>query len=271
MAELLENHGSAVLGIAAAPFISVIIPAHNEEKFLARTLTALARQTYPSFETIVVANGCSDGTEAVAQGKCDQLYSLEERSLGRARNLGAQKARGQILLFLDADTLLPPDALKFVARQFTRRYSTGTLKGLPDKRRIAYRLIYACKNFLHRFKLHHGSSGVILVWRDWFLQAGGFDENLYLRENSALMKRLRRFGKYKYISCVPAVTSMRRYDQKGVPEMVWLWLKVWYLSNFSDLSNRTYELMERKPRKGRNRSIRVGLGRKYEMETRPLI
>jgi hypothetical protein len=64
-----------------------------------------------------------------------------------------------------------------------------------------------------------------------------------LRENSDLMKKLRRFGRYRYIRSAPAVTSMRRYDKTGTAEMVLLWLKVWVLSNFSDIRNQTYEGM----------------------------
>ena len=72
---------------------------------------------------------------------------------------------------------------------------------------------------------------------------GGFDNELYLRENSDLMKKLRQFGSYKYISRTPAITSMRRYEKTGTAEMVLLWLKVWVLSNCSDIRNKTYEGM----------------------------
>jgi glycosyltransferase involved in cell wall biosynthesis len=224
-------------------FISVIIPAHNEEEFLPATLEALRKQTYPSFEIIVVTNGCTDRTADVVRGKCDQLYELEKRGLGPARNLGGEKARGDLLLFLDADTLLEPGALTTIAAHFTRRHASGTLKGCPDTARPSYKMIYFFKNLIHKTHAHHGSSGVILCWRDQFRAVGGFDNDLYLRENSDLMKKLRRFGSYTYIRATPAVTSMRRYDKAGVGEMLLLWLKVWVLSNFSDIRHQTYEGM----------------------------
>jgi glycosyltransferase involved in cell wall biosynthesis len=225
------------------PSISIIIPAHNEAEFLPGTLDALKRQTYRNFETIVVTNGCTDNTAEAVRGKCDQLYELEERGLGPARNLGAQKARGNLLMFLDADTVLEPDALEVIARQFKPHHSAGTLRGVPDQERLSYKLIYFLKNFVHKTRAHHGSSGVILCWKDHFHAVGGFDNELYLRENSDLMKKLRQFGSYKYISRTPAITSMRRYEKTGTAEMVLLWLKVWVLSNFSDIRNRTYEAM----------------------------
>jgi glycosyltransferase involved in cell wall biosynthesis len=227
------------------PYISVVIPAHNEEEFLPETLDALKKQTYRGFETIVVTNGCTDRTAEVVRGKCDQLYELDERGLGPARNLGAAKARGNLLLFLDADTLLEPTALHTIARKFKRHHSAGTLRGEPDRAKSSYKLIYFLKNFVHKTHAHHGSSGVILCWKDHFDAVGGFDNELYLRENSDLMKKLRQFGSYKYISQTPAITSMRRYEKTGTSEMVLLWLKVWVLSNFSDIRNQTYEGMAR--------------------------
>jgi len=235
---------------SSPPFISIVIPAHNEEEFLPATLNALKKQNYRHFETIVVTNGCTDRTADAVRGKCDQLYELEERGLGPARNLGAAKARGNLLLFLDADTILEPNALQIIARKFKRHHSAGTLRGVPDYDKASYKVIYFLKNFVHKSHAHHGSSGVILCWKDHFDAVGGFDNELYLRENSDLMKKLRQFGSYKYISSTPAITSMRRYEKTGTSEMVLLWLKVWVLSNFSDIRNQTYEGMTSGTRPG---------------------
>ena len=149
----------------ALPAISVIIPAHNEEEVLPRTLEALDRQCYRNFETVVVTNGCTDRTAEVVRGKCDQLYELEERGLGPARNLGAARAKGELLMFLDADTILEPTAMEIVARKFTRRCAAGTLRGVPEPAKPSYKMIYFLKNFVHHTHIHHGSSGVILCWK----------------------------------------------------------------------------------------------------------
>jgi glycosyltransferase involved in cell wall biosynthesis len=223
------------------PTISIIIPAHNEEDYLAATLNALNRQDYPACEIVVVANGCTDRTAEVAQEKCHRLVTLSQKGLGVSRNLGARMATGELLLFLDADTLLEPDALRIVAEQFTERDAGGTLKGQPDSGRFAYRLIYWLKNFIHRFVVRNGSSGVIICWKKHFMSVGGFDERLELRENSELIRRLKRFGGYKYIGTTAATTSMRRYDRRGVGNIVRLWIKLWFLSLFTDLSHRKYE------------------------------
>jgi glycosyltransferase involved in cell wall biosynthesis len=251
-------------------FISIVIPAFNEEKSLPDTLNALRGQKYPHFETVVVANGCTDRTSEVVRDKCDQFHEIEERGLGPARNLGAEKARGNLLLFLDADTLLEPGALAVIARKFKRRHSAGTVRGVPDRGRTAYKVIYFFKNLAHQSHAHHGSSGVILCWKDHFHAAGGFDNELYLRENSDLMKKLRRFGSYKYIGATSAVTSMRRYERVGTGEMVLLWLKVWILSNVSDIRNQTYEGMTERRCRPQGAKFAVWLVDKIEKKRRTL-
>jgi glycosyltransferase involved in cell wall biosynthesis len=221
--------------------ISVIIPAHNEERYLAETLQALQRQNYPWFEVIVVANGCTDATAEVARGNCHRLIVLSQKSLGVARNLGARMARGELIVFLDADTTLEPMTLRRIAEDFTRTCAAATVKGRPDSGRLAFRLVYFLKNFTHRAMLHAGSSGVIICWKEQFERIGGFDEHLEVCENSDLIRRLKQFGRYKYIGDVSATTSMRRYEQRGFGRQVWLWLKLWVQSLFGDLRHKRYE------------------------------
>ena len=218
-----------------------MIPAHNEEAYVERTLEALRAQDYGWYEVIVVANGCTDRTAEAARGKCSRLIVLSQKNLGVARNLGARMAKGEILMFLDADTILEPDALRKIVARFTPSCAAGTLKGKPDDKLFRYKMIYALKNLVHGCYLHPGSSGVILCWRKHFIQAGGFDEGLQVRENSELIRRLLRFGRYKYFSTPAATTSMRRYEKCGVGPMVWLWIKLWFQSQFGDLHSRTYE------------------------------
>jgi glycosyltransferase involved in cell wall biosynthesis len=236
--ELLPNRNTRP---APTWMFSVIIPAHNEEAYLERTLGALRRQNYGWFEVIVVANGCTDHTVEVARQGCDRLIVLSQKSLGVARNLGARMAKGELLLFLDADTTLEPMALRRIAEDFRPGDAAGTLKGRPNCNRRAYRVIYWVKNFLHRWSLHPGSSGVIICWREQFMRCGGFDEGLEVRENSELIKRLRQFGKYRFIGDVSATTSMRRYERRGFGRVVWLWCSLWFQSFYTDLHRRPYE------------------------------
>lgn len=223
------------------PFISVIIPAHNEVDYLRETLRAIDRQTYRHHEVIVVANGCTDGTPDLARRRCHRLIVLSQKSLGVARNLGARMAKGDILVFLDADTVMERRALEIVAKEFRPGCAAGTLRGCPDRSEFRYRMMYGFKNLIHRCHLHPGSSGVIVCWREQFLRIGGFDEGLEVRENSELMRRLMLLGEYKYVDTACATTSMRRFEQKGFMRMLWLWCRVWGQTHFGDLHKRHYE------------------------------
>ena len=238
-----KSLSSKIAAPAPTRMISVIIPAHNEADYLGPTLRSIQAQNYGWYEVIVVANGCRDGTAAVARGQCHRLVVLPQRNLGLARNLGARLARGEILLFLDADTTLESCALRRIVEEFTPVDAAGTLKGRPDRPRWAYRMIYALKNLVHCARLHPGSSGAILCWKKYFVLAGGFDEGLQVRENSELLRRLRRFGRYKYLGGVAATTSMRRYEQRGFWRVVWLWIKLWFESLVRDLHQRPYEVV----------------------------
>lgn len=224
-----------------SPRISVIIPAHNEEQYLPATLDSLAGQTYGHFEVVVVANGCTDRTEEVAKAKGARVIWLEERGLGRARNLGGKKAKGEILVFLDADTILEPRALECIAREFTRDHGMATLRGKPDSDRFSHKMLYLMKNAFHRTHLHYGSAGVIICWKDRFRSVRGFDESLQVSEVHEFMGRMRRFGGFKYIGTATATTSMRRYQRFGFISMAWMWLRIWVISLVSDLRDRHYE------------------------------
>lgn len=227
--------------LEVVPMISLIIPAHNEEAYLRRTLDSLNQQDYPCFEIIVIANGCTDGTAAVARERSHRLFVTEQKGLSRARNLGARLARGELLVFLDADTELAPGALAVIAREFTRENAAGTLRGAPDHKRLIYSLIYILKNFMHRWALHEGSSGVILGWKEDFDRTAGFDEALQVCEISDLIQKLRGMGTYKFIDGTTATTSMRRYENGRLLHAAALWLKIWLRSMFRDLRGKNYE------------------------------
>lgn len=239
--QITRKPASQTADAKALPMVSIIIPAHNEQDYLGPTLDALLKQDYPNFEIVVVANGCTDKTCQVARERCHRLIDLRERGLSRARNVGAREAMGNILIFLDADTILEKDALSKISTRFTRDYAAGTLRGEPDIPRFKYKLMYAWKNFMHWSGMHEGSSGVILCWKDYFHETSGFDEALHVRENSDLINKLRKNGKYIYLGETAVITSMRRYERTRSLRTIYVWTKIWLQSVFGCLKNKNYE------------------------------
>ena len=80
--------------------VSIIIPAHNEEKFIAKCLESIKKQSYKNIETIVVCNGCTDNTTAVARRFTENVFELRQANVSAARNFGAKKAKGNTFAFL---------------------------------------------------------------------------------------------------------------------------------------------------------------------------
>lgn len=103
------------------PRVSVIIPAHNAEKYLEKCLLSLKRQSFSDWEAIVVDDGSADGTSSIAE-KYARVLKLDRNSgEGAARNEGARIAGGEIVAFTDADVVLPPDWLEKIVRNLEDR------------------------------------------------------------------------------------------------------------------------------------------------------
>src|SRR3954454_11041164 len=92
--------------------VSIVIPCHNQARFLAEAIDSALEQTHPPAEVIVVDDGSTDGTRAVVAGRPDVTYIAQANAgLGAARNTGWRAAGGACVVFLDADDRLLPHAL----------------------------------------------------------------------------------------------------------------------------------------------------------------
>jgi len=111
--------------------VSVIIPTYNEERVIGECLESLARQSFHDLQIIIVDDGSTDGTVTKVNGLCVKSYELkllkqQHRGPGAARNLGAREARGEILVFVDADMTFAPDFIEKLAQPILERKTKGT-------------------------------------------------------------------------------------------------------------------------------------------------
>lgn len=106
--------------------ISVIIPTFNEEKVIGECLTSLAKQTDKDIEIIVVDDGSSDRTKEIVQGFSVKLLEQKHQGPGLARNLGAAKANGEILVFVDADMTFDKDFVSKLVEPIIKGKTIGT-------------------------------------------------------------------------------------------------------------------------------------------------
>ncbi len=226
------------------PFFSIIIPAYNEEKYIAKTLHSLKQQVYQDFEIIVVANGCVDKTEEIVRKRENstvRLLSLPNPNVSVARNAGALNAQGNVLLFLDADTQLAPDSLQKIKQEFTDKYSVATTKVIPEDTALKFTLAMNAKNFLLTTKLFKGFGGTLICTKEHFQAVQGYDPNIVIKEHHHLRKKLEQKGKYKCLNTY-TTTSMRRFTKWSFSKTALFWGKQWVRHyQGKELDNDQYE------------------------------
>lgn len=112
------------------PLLSVVIPTYNEEKDIGNCLNSLFKQSYKNFEIIVVDDGSTDNTKnIVKKSKKVKLIEGEHKGPGFSRNLGAKRAKGKILIFVDADMIFDKDYLKHLVGPIIKGECIGTEDG----------------------------------------------------------------------------------------------------------------------------------------------
>lgn len=178
--------------------LSIIIPAHDEAPLIGATLDALARATAwlgDGVETIVVDDASSDGTGTIARQHGARVLRVEVRQIAAARNAGAAIARGDRLLFVDADTLANPAVVKALMAAMDRGAAGGGvavrfMRPLPLHMRVFESVSIVL------FRLAGITPGCFLFCtRLAFDRVGGFDERLYVTEDVRFGRTLRQTGK----------------------------------------------------------------------------
>lgn len=200
--------------------ISVIIPAYNEEKYLAKTLNSIKKQNF-NHETIVVCNGCTDNTYKIAKKYTNKVFNLKEKNVSKARNYGAKKARGEIFVFLDADTCLGNNCLEKIYESLNSSVVIGTCKGVPDSKKLIYWVLLGIKNSSY---LTYWVNGILFCKKDVFKKINGFNEDIKIREYRDLIKRALTYGKF-VMGDADVINSMRRFEKLGVARISLFWLK----------------------------------------------
>ena len=196
----------------ATPRISIIVPTLNEQVCLGATLDSLILA--PGDELIVVDAGSADATADIARRYTDRFYQ-GPRGRAQQMNFGAQQAGGDILLFLHADTRLPPDGLEAVRSALQQPGTVGgAFRLVITPATAALRLVAWGTNLRSRFGgLPYGDQA-LFVPRRVFEEAGGYDDVPFM-EDIRLVQALRRRG---HLTLLPqaVATSGRRWQRDGV-------------------------------------------------------
>ena len=202
--------------------ISVIIPALNEESIIASTLEAL-RPLAPT-EVILVDGGSTDHSREIV-ARTDATLTSSVRGRAEQMNHGARLARGDVFLFLHADTHPPPSAIREIRSALEDpRCVGGRFDVRLEGNHSIYRLIGALINLRSRLTKVATGDQAIFVRREVYEEIGGFP-NLPLIEDIAFSRYLKKKGK---VACLKSrvATSARRWEREGIWQTV---LRMWAL------------------------------------------
>jgi len=200
---------------------SIIIPAYNEENYLKSTLESIKSQNYKEIETIVVCNGCTDNTEKIAREYSNKVIIIKEKNVSKSRNLGAQEAKGDFLIFLDADTLLFQEVISKISDQLEKGHFYGTVAGKSELKGLSPFISLKTKEIINKF--YPWSNGIIFCNKEDFIKTKGFNPNLKFGELRPFYNQIKQYSKYKKLNTTYVVTSQRRIKNWGLKKVIGFW------------------------------------------------
>ena len=198
---------------------SIIIPAYNEEDYIAGTLISLTESmnALSNFkgEIIVTDNNSTDRTAVIAEEYGARIVFEEHRQISRARNSGAKEALGKYFIFVDSDTIISQTLLKKTLNTLNsgKYCGGGTIVEFDGHLDFIAKCTLKFWVFLSRtFKWACGA--YVFCTRETFIETGGFDERFYASEEIHISRALRRWGRKKGKRFVileePIITSNRK-------------------------------------------------------------
>lgn len=209
---------------------SIIIPAHNEELYIGKCIFSLLNQSYKDYEIIIVNDGSTDQTKLIVKNfqkksKKIKLISFQKgHSAAFARNRGAEKARGEILVFIDADQSVDKDFLNKLEKIFQSKKIDALVGKVLGASKTFIGKCYAARKWLFWLTrqdktqiLTKAKPGCIFsIKKKVFLNLKGYNEAIFYREDSDFANRTK--GKYKVL--LDPKIIIYHYDPKDFKEMV---------------------------------------------------
>ena len=225
---------------------SLIIPAYNEEAYLPSLLNSVAeaRARYAGgpdeIEVVVVDNASADATADLARsGGCRVVWE-DRRIIAAVRNTGARNARGQVLVFVDADNIMHPDTFNAIDRSLSTGKVIAGASGVKMQRMsLGIAVTYAL--MVPMVWLTRMDTGVVFCRRKDFEAVGGYNEDRLFAEDVQLLWDLMQLGrkrgqKLARITSAKAIFSTRKFDKYGDWHYMSLSLRLLYGWLFSQSS-----------------------------------
>jgi len=209
--------------------ISIVIPTFNEGLYIGKLLETITKQTYKDYEVIVVDAASIDSTRKVVNKYKKKIKKLsfliyKEKGVPKARNYGASKAKGEYILFLDADVLLTKNFLKNIYNEFEERYlDVATCYITPLSKKYIDKILHDVANLAlltGQYLSPRAPGFCIFVTRRLHNRINGFNINCHLAEDHDYVQRGGKLGKFRVLKSSKIPVSVRRLDAEGRKTLV---------------------------------------------------
>lgn len=233
-----NNKSGNQKNLISEKIFSVIIPTYQEEKLIERTLSQFDSNIKNKYnlEIIVSDGGSEDGTITIAKKYADKVienWSGEKQNISIGRNRGASVATGRYFVFLNADTLIENIAEFF--ENILEKIESEKFVGVtcpvyvyPEEEKFKDRFFHIFLNIyfftLNILGLGMGRGECQVLSREMFIKLGGYNERIAAGEDFDLFRRLRHFGKIKFLWNQKVYESPRRYRKYGYLRIILIWL-----------------------------------------------
>jgi len=227
--------------------ISIIIPTKNEQKYLPILLSSISEQKLKSLEIIVADAFSNDKTCKIAKEYGCKV--IQGGIMAKGRNEGAKAAKGDILLFIDADVILPDNFLKTALLEFTKRKLdvAGTLQTpiqtIKKRKNFQYKIFYGTANFGMRLMQKTACPFMqvcMFVNKNVHEKIDGFNEELIFAEDSDYAGRAVKNGyKFGILKSVKVKISPRRFEEGNSLRLAitYFWLNLTRLCGYEHRKN----------------------------------
>jgi glycosyltransferase involved in cell wall biosynthesis len=223
--------------------LSIIVATKNEQKYIANTLSHLHKSIKEAKKhgikaELIVVDSSDENTAAIARKFTENVYPFSGEGVSKARNYGAAKSNGRILIFMDADTIVQKNTLTDVFSIFKKESTVSTIacvsptwhSELTTSAKLFYILdwmfIKAC-GFIPLLIWFYNRGDIVANRRDTFNELKGFNEALYMMEITDLLGHASKLGKIKVLPS-PVFESSRRLKKWGLLKSYGIWWRNYF-------------------------------------------
>jgi glycosyltransferase involved in cell wall biosynthesis len=208
--------------------LSFVVPAYNEELCILSCLTAIhdaMKEVGAEYEIVVADDASTDATAAIAREAGARVIHVQNRQISKTRNDGAREAKGDRLVFVDADTRVNASVMRAtIAALDAGAVGGGAMPQFdPGAPKYANRMLRRVVAFMRW--MHYAAGCFFFCRRDAFESVGGFDERHFAGEEIMLSSALKRRGRMEILR-ETILTSPRKFANRSYRETIWISLKL---------------------------------------------